>query len=214
MRNHSNNTYLAAIVRAMATRLQNFNPDLIRIVAQYLSHQDQLRLFVINQFHHESSKLYRYVKLNSINSKHYVNDKEFQEHCLSLIKSSSRQLGLNLAGCRDISDVSALGGVHTLDLSGCGNIHDVSALGGVHSLNLSGCQGISDVSALGGVHSLNLSGCQGIHDVSALGCVHTLDLSRCAGISDVSALGGVHTLDLINCPGIRDVSALGGVHSL
>jgi hypothetical protein len=74
----------------MATGLRNFNPDLTRIVAQYLSHHDQLTLFVINQFHHESSKLYRYVKLNRINSERYVNDKEFQEHCLSLIKSSSR----------------------------------------------------------------------------------------------------------------------------
>ena len=156
----------------MATRLQKFNPDLIRIVAQYLSHQDQLRLFVINQFHHESSKLYRYVKLNSINSKHYVNDKEFQEHCLSLIKSSSRQLGLDLSSCPGISGVSALEGVHTLDLTNCPRISDVSALGGVHSLDLSHCQGISDVSALGGVHSLDLSYCHGISDVSALGGVH------------------------------------------
>jgi hypothetical protein len=36
-------------------------------------------------------------------------------------------------------------------------ISDVSALGGVHSLNLSNCFGISDVSALGGVYSLELN---------------------------------------------------------
>ena len=52
----------------------------------------------------------------------------------------------------DITDVSALGGVHTLDLSECSNITDVSALGGVHTLDLSECSNITDVSALGGVH--------------------------------------------------------------
>jgi hypothetical protein len=131
----------------MAPGLQNLNPDLTHIVAQYLSHQDQLTLFVVNHFHHESSKLYRYIQLNRIKSDQYVNDEEFQKHCSFLIKSSSRQLGLNLTGFNGISDVSALGGVHTLDLRYCRGISDVSALGGVHTLNLSNCQGISDVSA-------------------------------------------------------------------
>jgi len=36
--------------------------------------------------------------------------------------------------CSGITDVSALGGVHTLDLSFCHNITDVSALGGVYTL--------------------------------------------------------------------------------
>jgi hypothetical protein len=43
-----------------------------------------------------------------------------------------------------------------LNLSYCDSIGDVSALGGVHTLDLSNCEGISDVSALGGVHSLYL----------------------------------------------------------
>jgi hypothetical protein len=190
---------ITAIASVMATGLQNFNPDLTHIVAQYLSHQDQLILFVINHFHHDSSKVYRYIQLNTPNSLRYVNEKEFQEHCLSLIKSSRRQLGLNLTACQSISDVSALGGIHTLHLSGCRGIRDVSALGGVHSLYLSCCTGIRDVSALGGVHSLDLSFCPGISDVSALGRVHSLNLSGCRGISDVSALGGVHSLYLSGC---------------
>jgi hypothetical protein len=151
------------MLRVMATGLQNLNPDLARIVAQYLSHQDQLALFVINHFHHDSSKLYRYIKLNIINSKRYVNDKKFQKYYSFLIKSSLRQIGLNLSGCQGIRDVSALGGVHTLDLSGCPGITDVSAVGGVHTLDLSECEDIHDVSALGGVHTLHLSGCPGIH---------------------------------------------------
>jgi hypothetical protein len=162
----------------MATGLQTLNPDLTPIVAQYLSHQDQLTLFVINQFHHELSKLYRYIQLNRVNSERYVNDKEFQEHCLSLIKSSSKQPGLSLTGCESIRDVSALGGVHSLKLCFCQGISDVSALGGVYSLDWSRCHGISDVSALGSVNSLDLSWCEGISDVSALGGVHSLHLTR------------------------------------
>jgi hypothetical protein len=39
--------------------------------------------------------------------------------------------------CRNLSDVSALGHVHTLDLSECRNVRDVSALGHVHMLKMS-----------------------------------------------------------------------------
>jgi hypothetical protein len=84
---------------------------------------------------------------------------------------------LQLKQCVGVRDASALLGrvsVHTLDLSGCKEITHVSALGGVHTLYLSKCVGITDVSALGGVHTLFLSYCVGITDVSALGTVHTL----------------------------------------
>ena len=36
---------------------------------------------------------------------------------------------LNLFGCEDLVDVSALGGVHTLNLSGCTGVKDVRAMG-------------------------------------------------------------------------------------
>src|SRR5271170_4005462 len=54
-----------------------------------------------------------------------------------------------------VTDVSALGKVHTLDLSGT-DVINVSALGKVHTLYLIGTQ-VTDVSALGNVHTLNLS---------------------------------------------------------
>ena len=84
---------------------------------------------------------------------------------------------------KTVTDVSALGNVHTLDLEGCTGITDVSALGNVHTLYLRGCKGITDVSALGNVHSLDLKFCNGITDVSALGNVHSLNLSYCRGIT-------------------------------
>jgi hypothetical protein len=58
---------------------------------------------------------------------------------------------------KQITDVSALGNVHTLGLHWCENVTDVSALGNVHTLNLLWCRKVTDVSALGNVHTLNLS---------------------------------------------------------
>ena len=155
-----------------------------------------------------------YIRLNRYYSIRYYEDEEFRTFVHSRVENPSNQLSLDLSECRNITDVSALGGVHTLNLRGCWHITDVSALGGVHTLTLRDCHNIPDVSALGGVHTLTLHCCLNIRDVSALGGVHTLDLSRCYDITDVSALGGVYTLDLSNCYNIEDVSALGGVHTL
>ena len=50
-------------------------------------------------------------------------------------ENPSKQLSLNLSWCV-ITDVSALGAVHTLDLSNCNKITDVSAPCGVHTPTL------------------------------------------------------------------------------
>lgn len=118
---------------------------------------------------------------------------------------------LDLNNCKDVTDVSALGNVHTLDLHNCKNITDVSALNKVYKLNLSNTK-VADVSALGNVHTLDLHSCKNITDVSALGSVHTLDLCY-TNVTDVSALGNVHNLNLSGTK-VVDVSALGNVHTL
>ena len=86
----------------------------------------------------------------------YVEMETFREHVRSRVYfrgATYLPLEIKLSGSY-IRDVSALGGVHTLDLSECTGISDVSALGGVHTLDLLECTGISDVSALGGVQIL------------------------------------------------------------
>ena len=98
----------------------------------------------------------------------YYNDLLFRNRVLNNIFNSNKQLYLNLQICNKITDVSALGNVHTLDLSYCDKITDVSALGNVHTLDLSCCDKITDVSALGNVHTLNLYKCNNITDVRAL----------------------------------------------
>ena len=69
---------------------------------------------------------------------------------------------ITLENIPELTDVSALGSVHSLELIDCPNITDVSALGSVHSLILKYCDGIKDVSALGSVHSLQIWRCPNI----------------------------------------------------
>ena len=146
---------------------------------------------------------------------------------------------LSLAGCQQLNDVSALGGVRALDLSRCPKVVDVSALGAVHRLDLSGCPGVTSCAGLAGcwvldlsgtgvhditplagagsvIRTLALRGCKRIVDVAALGAcpkLEDLDLTATA-VADVSALGGIHTLTLAHCENVRDASALGQVRVL
>jgi len=69
-------------------------------------------------------------------------------------------------------DFRPLSSLQTLRLYKCG-ITDVSALGTVHTLTLDRCQGITDVGALGSVHTITIDHCQNITDVSSLSTVHT-----------------------------------------
>ena len=85
---------------------------------------------------------------------------------------------LSLSGARNIPPEIAHGNfLHALDLRGCSELVDVSALAGcasLHTLRLSNCSELVDVSGLAGcasLHTLDLSGCSKLVDVSALaGC--------------------------------------------
>ena len=104
----------------------------------------------------------------------FYRDNAFRIYVYSRVQNPGRQISLKLIYCDRVTDVSALGNVHTLNLTCCRKVTDVSALGKVHTLNLRGCSRVTDVSALGKVHTLNLSSCDGVTDVSALGKVPIL----------------------------------------
>jgi hypothetical protein len=119
--------------------------------------------------------VYLSLKDNDVAMRFYRDD-AFRIYVYSRVQNPSRQIFLKLINCSEVTDVSALGNVHTLDLSGCSRVTDVSALGNVHTLNLRGCRKVTDVSALGKVHTLNLHWCYGVTDVSALGNVKYLKI--------------------------------------
>ena len=118
---------------------------------------------------------------------------------------------LDISGCYKITDVSMLRNLHTLIMCYC-NITDVSMLGNLHTLDISHCKNIKDVSMFGNLHTLNISCCKQITNVSMLGNLHTLDISNCE-ITDVSMLGKLHILDISWCK-ITDISMLGNLHTL
>ena len=78
----------------------------------------------------------------------------YDQNILHKYLNSYKKIKLDLSWCTGITDVSALGSVHTLDLSYCENITDVSMLESVHTLYLWGCTGITDTSMLTGVINL------------------------------------------------------------
>jgi hypothetical protein len=119
----------------------------------------------------------------------------------------------SLSGVR-LTDVVALGHLHTLTLSTCDHLSDVRALSSVHTLTLANARDLFDVSALGTVHTLTLRCVWAIRDLSQLGGLHTLTLDTLTQVAEVSALGGVHTLTLRELRDRVDVSYLYGVHTL
>ena len=77
---------------------------------------------------------------------------------------------LNISCCKNITDVSMLGNLHTLKMCYC-DITDFSMLGNLHTLDISDCKHITDVSMLGNLHTLKMHYCNFSIDVSMLGNV-------------------------------------------
>jgi len=138
--------------------------DMTRYIVDYLNEQDIRSLFNTSRRLTSMKKKFVYWMLNKNQSLRYQADSSIRLQIEALVNNPRAQISLNLTYCYRLSDVSALGNVHTLDLRYCDAISDASALGNVHTLNLRDCNAISDVSALGNVHTLNLSGCSAIND--------------------------------------------------
>jgi internalin A len=128
---------------------------------------------------------------------------------------------------KDLSPLSVLQGLQSLDLSDCRGVTDLSPLSelqGLQSLSMSrtGVTDLSPLSRLQGLQTLNLSGCEGVTDLSplfGLHGLHTLNLSRCESVTDLSPLAGLQELHSLSF-GVTDVTDLSplaklqGLHSL
>ena len=84
-----------------------------------------LRSFCDTCISYSILKKYINYKLNKQYSLMYYDDILFRNIILNKIFNPLKQLHLQLSCCDNITDVSALGNVHTLDLSGCENITKV-----------------------------------------------------------------------------------------
>jgi hypothetical protein len=97
--------------------MANLNPDLLTIICSHLLYKEQLKFISVNQPIREISKSFRYMRLKENFALQFYEDITFRNKCLSLIKNASRQLHLTLSLCDQLTDVSALSHVHSLDLS-------------------------------------------------------------------------------------------------
>ena len=130
--------------------------DVLRVIVDLGGYPLSHSLAATSRHFYNVSRHLIYLGLNQEYSLKYYDDEAFRTVVHSRVENPSKQLSLNLSECSNITDVSALGGVHTLDLSECKKITDVSALGAVHTLNLRDCSNITDVSALSNVYTINL----------------------------------------------------------
>ena len=129
-------------------KLYNY-PELFKLIQEYTNLD---KLYECNKYYKNTIKKY-YIFCKKYSLKYYE-DPIFYNFINQYIYTK-KYLSIELSECTSITDVSALGNVHTLDLSYT-NITDVSELGNVHKLNLS-YTNITDVSALGNLHTLDLS---------------------------------------------------------
>jgi len=105
--------------------------DVFGVLREFLTANDFLQLCHVSKIIYVETKPHKFYYLNRFLSLEFCFDEYFREIVRSILLRD-KQLSLNLSGCRNVVDVSALGGVHTLNLSGCRNVVDVSALGRVH----------------------------------------------------------------------------------
>ena len=112
------------------TNITHLPEDVLRLIIVELG---GLSLTETNR-HFYNVRRHLYLRLSRTYSRKYHEEEDFRIVVHSRVENPSNQLRLTLRGCSNITDVSALGGVHTLDLWGCNKITDVSALDGVHTL--------------------------------------------------------------------------------
>ena len=115
------------------TNFTDIPTEVLRLIVDLGGYSIYSSLTATNRYFYDVRR-YLFLKLNKTYSRKYYDDEHFQTLVHSRLENPTKQLSLDLSDYNKISDVSALGGVHTLDLSDCNKITDVSALGGVHTL--------------------------------------------------------------------------------
>jgi internalin A len=132
-----------------------------------------------------------------------------------------QSLNLSWTGLTDLSPLSGLAGLQSLDLSRTGltDLSPLSGLTGLQSLDLSetGLTDLSLLSGLAGLQSLDLSwtGLTDLSPLSGLAGLQSLNLSE-TGLTDLSplsGLAGLQSLDL-SWTGLTDLSSLSGLAGL
>jgi len=129
---------------------------------------------------------------------------------LNALRPSTRRLRLLCRGdVADLTPLSGLSNLTSLDISRCAGVTDLTPLSGLSNLTslfISGCVGVTDLTPLKGLPnltSLDISGCAGVTDLtplSGLSKLIWLDLSGCERVVDLGALSGLVKLRYLSLP--------------
>ncbi len=145
------------------------------------------------------------------------------------IGAHSYLLRLDLSWCgrlRDVSSLTSLMALQSLNLERCDESMDLKVLAGLtalQTLDLSNFLRLGDLKVLAGLtalQTLRLSGCRTLSDLSALAgltALQTLDLTGCAYFRNLDVLAGLTALQTLKvswCSGLNDISALAGLTAL
>ena len=93
--------------------------DILRLVQEYT---DVRYLLSTAKLLGEAKRYVLHWNLNKAFSMKYYSDLNFRFETDKMVVSSRDQIRINLSCCSNITDVSALGNVHTLHLSHCESI--------------------------------------------------------------------------------------------
>ena len=119
----------------MSTQKSTANPIAMNLddyciseLLSYLPYKCKRSLLNTSKMLKNIKENYQYLDLDKKNSLLFLNA-DFRTSVLSKIKYPIKQLSLNLQNTQELTDVSMLGNVHTLNLAWCNGITDVSMLG-------------------------------------------------------------------------------------
>ena len=119
------------------TNIFDIDDDMISNILNYIGRKDVVNLLVTNKnlFAIVSPLTDFYYEFNQEFSWKYFRDKKFRERVVQRVGDIKNKLSLDLGRCSNITFLSAHGLEYLYDKYS--DITDVSALGGVHTLNLS-----------------------------------------------------------------------------
>ncbi len=136
-----------------------------------------------------------------------------------------RPTRLEAYGCRNVSAIRGLTGLHELILA-ISEVKDLAPLARLTQLQrlwLTGCTGVVDLTPLrdlAQLQTLNLGGCTGVVDLAplhGLAQLRTLWVDGCTGVADLAPLQSLtqlQWLDLNGCTGVVDLAPLHGLAQL
>lgn len=187
--------------------------DIVYILLKsYLSKADFLQLMnTSKRYFQDLRKSVLYIRLDSLNSERFCNDKAFMDYILSRVTHPDRQISLILSN-DSVRKYAHLLFVHRIRITS-DNDYPIPFLP-ANGVTLGWSLSSPDLTPLSHLQWVALSGCKGVRDISPLKNVKEVSIFRCENIRDFSSLGKQETLHLYYCPNLKSVMNFSGIQKL